>query len=150
MDKVEIRNCKTEYAASIHPMIFVNGIQLDKFLVEELNENRILGLVPSFTWLDDDQELEIALKSFSYDNVGTVQVPFLICPDDSDFSCTTLIIEVEIGEENVIWKRFGFDSSELNKVGSKIEWVEKNIVLKFDKIAYYEFRNKLIELAHET
>jgi hypothetical protein len=106
MDTVEIKEYKTKFAKGNHPMIFVNGKSLDELLWAQIGEENLLGLVPAITWLWDDEEQKIAIERLSNETVGSTVVPILVCPDDADFSCTVLIVEVELSDKTVKWCRF--------------------------------------------
>lgn len=49
MDTVVIKEYKTKFAHSKHPMIMVNGQSLDELLAEQIGDENLLGLVPAAT-----------------------------------------------------------------------------------------------------
>ena len=94
MDSIELRNYKTKYAAVEHPMIFVNGFSLDELLSGHFKDESLVGLVPSITWLWDEEEQDLAVYRLTNETSESSIVPLLVCPDDCDFSCTVLLAEV--------------------------------------------------------
>lgn len=150
MDSVTIDNYKTRFSRADHPMIFVNGASLDELLERELGDENLGGLVPSITWLWDEEEKSIAIERFSDETIGCIVVPILVCPDDADFSCSVLMVEVEQTESSVLWNRFGFDKSSTNQIGTTISWYKSDKNYEFSKSEYTKFKNELIKLGRIT
>ncbi|NVJ60083.1 MAG: hypothetical protein HWE27_06830 [Gammaproteobacteria bacterium] len=150
MDKIEIKEYKSKYFDEEYSMIFINGSSLDLILDSNYPEENLYGLVPSATWLWDESEKSLSIERLMNDLEASTFVPMLVCPDDADFSCTVLIIEVEIKGQRVNWKRMGIDVGEFNKgVGVTVRWLEPNISFTFEKSKYDDFREKLILLSNE-
>lgn len=78
--------------------------------------------------------------------MGSTVVPILVCPDDADFSCTVLIVEVEFTDNTVKWCRFGFDQSPQNEIGSTVVWFKNSPTYEFNKIGYVEFRDDFVQI----
>jgi hypothetical protein len=129
-------------------MIFVNGKSLDIILDQTYPEQDLYGLVPSVTWLFDEIEQKFAIDRFMAQAEGITFVPLLICPDDGDFSCTTLIVEVEISGSLVYWRRMGIDYSDATQgVGSNVKWLNPVIEFRFNKAEYDQLRQELMAIA---
>lgn len=149
MDKIEIQEYQTRYAIRNHPMIFVNGKSLDELLLEHIDDEVLLGLIPSITWLWDDGEHQKAVERFVIETIGSTAVPILVCPDDADFSCTVLIVEVEFCDEIVKWSRFGLDRSTGSEIATTVDWFKNSPGYSFRKSEYLTFRDELVSIANE-
>jgi hypothetical protein len=133
-----------------HLIIFVNGIRLDEILSKV--EESFIGLVPSLLdWYDDDflpsskKEKQYVWNQAKLEN-GVHILPILLCPDDFDFSCTTIVVEVIDNNETVIWNRFGADTTEYSTdetelpkyIGKKVNWFPDIKSFVFSKTEYLE------------
>ena len=76
-----------------------------------------------------------------------------MCPDDADFSCTIIIIEIEnINDEIIRWNRIGENKTDIwneglqkfeyELIGQDVEWFNKIDMLKFKKNEYEEMVKK--------
>lgn len=146
MDTIEVKSYKTKFASAEHPMIFVNSSSLDELLENYFENDWLVGLVPSVTWLWNEEEKFIAIERLKNKIIGSTIVPLLVCPDDCDFACSVLIVEVENKEESVMWNRFGFDRSHNGVVGTTVEWFEKELRFEFAKSSYEQFRDVIVKL----
>jgi hypothetical protein len=101
-----------------HLSIFVNGERLDDYLSKNVDDS-FLGLVPAWlndydeTFLPSKKEKEYVWEQTKLEN-GTRILPILLCPDDFDFSCTTIVVEVIGQSDTVIWNRFGADMTDFD------------------------------------
>lgn len=133
--------------------IFIDDKRLDKILADIIDWN-YFGLIPSLCDLYDEEyivskrEKEYIISKLSYEN-GEYTLPILLCPDDFDFSCTTILVEIIIKDSKVIWNRFGLNRGEkpdgyyagipiedYDKIGNEVIGKE---VLWFDNMPKYEF-----------
>ncbi|MEM8830809.1 MAG: hypothetical protein AAGE96_15825 [Cyanobacteria bacterium P01_G01_bin.19] len=147
MDRIDVQDYMSRYCESPYPMIFINNRSLDLILCEYFNDEYLYGLVPSVTWLWDEEEQKLAIERFVNEISDSTFVPLLICPDDADFSCTVIIVEVEFSDDYVVWKRFGLDISDpILGICTTVKWLEPSLNFKFDKIKYREFKNSLLKI----
>ena len=115
--------------SSEHLSIYINDERLDEFLSKEVDK-MYLGLIP--TWLNYyDEEYAPSMKDKQYvwkqtrlEN-GINVLPILLCPDDFDFSCATIVVEVIDRGDTVIWNRFGKDVTEFSADEVELPWYEK-------------------------
>ncbi|WP_124033404.1 hypothetical protein [Herpetosiphon llansteffanensis] len=72
-------------------------------------------------------------------------VPFLMCPDDCDFSCTIIVVEVIASATTVSWQRVGYAVGEtayetLDEMPASrlnaIDWLETDTTWHFERTAY--------------
>lgn len=145
MNKIEAKEYKTKYSHNTHLHIFIDNRPIDELISLKTNDKNLLGLVPTLLdWLDNDYEKKI-IKENILNMDKTNNVPICMCPDDCDFDCTLLIVEIENREDRVIWKRFGtnvFDNLVFPYDPLKINWFSENIRFEFDKDQYQRMINK--------
>lgn len=136
MDSIEVKNENTPYCCNEHLCIFINGIRLD-IILSDVDEN-YFGLVPSLlNWYDESSLSSIKEKQYIWSQAklesGIKILPILLCPDDFDFSCTTIVVEVIDNNKTVSWSRFGVDITEFSAdevdlpkyIGKKVNWFTK-------------------------
>ncbi|TGM95721.1 hypothetical protein [Leptospira yasudae] len=118
------------------------------FLNRKYSNRDLVALVPTLLdWLSDEEERKIVWERI-LPNVGKSTVaPILMCPDDCDFFCILIVVEIERTEEFVFWKRFGRDDSEitvssLSNIGSKVRWFSDPEEHRFPIRDYTEFLNR--------
>lgn len=124
-----------------HLFLFVDGERLDQLISRLLADKAYLDLLPS--WLDyyshikDSQRAkEYVWRNSSLDD-GLKHLPVLICPDELDFSCTTIVAEVIPEGDRVIWNRFGQDTTgHPNYIGESVHWFPNIGPFVFDKADY--------------
>jgi hypothetical protein len=71
-----------------------------------------------------------------------------MCPDDCDFSCSLIVVEIENWGGSVKWNRMGIDKSvslETEKVGTKVDWFYKFGELEFAAEEYSEMIEAFIK-----
>jgi len=138
-----------------HLNIFINGVRLDEILSKV--DETYLGLVPSLLdWYDDDFFPSKKEKQYVWNQLklesGTKILPILLCPDDFDFSCTTIVVEVIDNNETVVWNRFGADITEHSAdetalpkyIGKKVKWFPNVKPYVFSRTEYLEFIGSFI------
>jgi len=150
MDKIEAKMSKSPHMGDIvHLCIFLNGERLDQFLTSNVSPS-FLGLIPS--WLDfydENFEPSMAEKEYVWEKTkldDKVKIlPILLCPDDFDFSCTVIVVEVINESDIVVWNRFGIDMTKFDPnekewpkkyVGKTVEWFDNSRPYIFDKEEY--------------
>lgn len=126
-----------------HLSIYIDDKRLDELLAEEVCEE-YLGLIPSWlNYYDNDNPSSIKEKQYVWQQTQLsdkpVVLPILLCPDDFDFSCTVIVVEVVCVEDKVIWRKFGIDTTPFNADEAKLpKYIGKNIDW-FDNIESFEF-----------
>lgn len=131
-----------------HLSIYIDDKRLDELLAEKVCEE-YLGLIPSWlNYYDNGNSTSIKEKQYVWQQTQLsdkpVVLPILLCPDDFDFSCTVIVVEVICVEDKVIWRKIGIDSTpfdineiELPKyIGKKIDWFEHIGPFEFSKAEY--------------
>jgi len=153
MNKIEILINKSEY--DIYEKGYYDFCIDGNFLNYMLNNlfpgKDIKGLVPPLDgWIDDEIE-----KMFVVDRIITkrnmVQVcPILICPDDQDLSCSTIVTKISEKENEIIWENIGYEQSyrfrDMESFGCKVDWFGQEFKMVFNKKQYYEEISKFPEL----
>jgi len=74
----------------------------------------------------------------------TKVLPILLCPDDFDFFCSVIVVEVIDNGNTVIWNRFGSDITPFSSnetelppcIGKDVEWFPNVAPLVFDRNEY--------------
>lgn len=144
MNSIQAKMIKTQCADDEYLMIFVDGIRLDKWIVNILDNNDFLNLIPTWLgWLLDLKEQEYVWTKTSLCERETTIVPILVCPDDLDFSCIVVVCEVKYIETSVQWKRIGIDTTGIpNYIGKDIEWFRTIPLLEFPLNQYENCLNE--------
>jgi hypothetical protein len=146
MNTIEAAKYQPPYLDFEYRMLWVDGKPLDELLLESLPQEPLLGLVPSITMRHvDDKELESVIERI-LPGVGDVEVaPVLFCPDCGDFACNTLVTEVEVNGDTVIWRRLGLDQTpaeNLPLIGVEVKW--------YDGIGPFQFDKKRMKIVSPT
>lgn len=114
MNKLEIRNITISKGYE-NECFFIDGIPLHEYLIKWYRDNG-WGDVPqpiapvddlAVTWkgiFDNDGDARFMRWLLKKDRLN---LPILSCPDDMDFSCIVIVVEVEKTDEFVYWKRIG-------------------------------------------
>jgi hypothetical protein len=136
---------QTKFANSPHPVLAIDGLSLDIWLSSKINQPDILNLVPAQGWLLEDQDLETAWRRLTpYGEECSTITPLLICPDDMDFVCTTVVVEQEVTIDKIIWLRFGFAFDRPgDQVGATVKWFRENSSVRFNRS---EFEQAVVQL----
>ncbi len=133
------------------PILAIDGLSLNQWMNQflELKDGlSILSLVPAQGWLIDEQENKTAweLLKTTEDQSSSTIVPLLICPDDLDLTCTTLVVEQVQMDSKIIWKRFGQAINEINAVISAVDWWIEDQVFEFEREVFDAAIECLIQL----
>ncbi len=128
---------KSDYENNINYLNFkVDRYWLDEKLEELYPGNMYKGTIPTLLFdMEIDAESEIVWKRILPEKGKKTICPILMCPDDCDFSCTLIDVEIENTGITIKWNRIGIDRTKENepeKIGSSVEW--------FDKIETFEFK----------
>jgi len=143
LSKIEAKIMQGIYEEDESPFIFINGVRLDEML-SKINGD-FFGLYPSwqargYGFVLEEAEKKYVLYKSGLDK-GVQILPILLCPDDWDFFCTVILVEVIPSEDTVIWNRFGLDISEDRcKYDEEGNYLDKNdnvMIELFDKIQWY-------------
>lgn len=126
--KAEMR--KTFFAAQEHLAITVDDETLDVMLDEFYPEDNFLGLIPTLLpIIDDEEQAQLVWDRIQPTGTKPKMVPMLMCPEDLDLTCTTLIVKVIPQGDYIIWEKFGMDITDDDKfpqsIGNKVEWLTK-------------------------
>ena len=150
MDSISTDLRPSAYVGEPHRQILVYGRPIDLVLSDLAPNEDLRGLVPAFEFLLDEHERSIANPRLFDLKPGTHLVPLLICPDDLDFSCTVVIVEVIIHSSAVTWSRIGRDatnSADPTQVGFNVSWFDNIPAFTF---ALQQYRNALQSLSSST
>lgn len=133
------------------PILAIDDLPLNQWMnqfMEFKDDLSILSLVPAQGWLIDEQENKAAwiLLKTTDDKSSSAIVPLLICPDDLDLTCTTLVVEQVQMDSKIIWKRFGQAVNEINAVVSAVDWRVEDQSFEFERKAFDAAIAHLIEL----
>lgn len=142
MNQIQAKYEKSAYSIESHLTINVDGNSLDKILHELYPDKGLIGLVPTLLdWLEDPKERKIVWDRF--ESKQKQIVPILMCPDDVDFWCTVIMVEIEKTEECVKWLRIGINSGSSDNmpdsIGTNVEWFDKIKPMEFDNTEYEKF-----------
>lgn len=118
----------------------VDGYWLDEKLEEIYPGNMYKGTVPTLLfWMEIEKERDVVWNRILPDKGQKTVCPILMCPDDSDFSCTLIDAEIENTGTTVKWNKIGLDRTkefEPEKIGSTVEWFDKIEKLEFELSEY--------------
>jgi len=118
----------------------IDGYWLDELLDELYPNNMYKGLIPTLVyWMEREAEKAVVWKRILPNENETTICPVLMCPDDNDFSCTLIVAEIRNCGDLIQWKQIGIDKTkewDAEKVGSKVEWLDKFNELNFSKQDY--------------
>ncbi len=108
-------------------MILLDDEPLDSLLARLAGNDEIEGLVTTLDdCLSDLQERSIVWDRVLPDDGATEVAPMLVCPDDLDFSCTVVVVQIARRADLVRWQRFGFDRTDSpapEAVGRDVDWL---------------------------
>lgn len=143
MNTIQAVYQSSEYSKEPHWVIVVDEQPLDVFLHQLYPEHNLIGLVPTLLdWLEDDKERRVVWTRIK--DPKKQVVPLLMCPDDADFWCTLINVEIEHTKDAVIWHRMGLekwlaDDDSPESIGKEVEWLDKIPPLVFYKKEYEQF-----------
>lgn len=137
MNSIEAKLDKSDYKVYNDYLNFlVDEYWLDERIDELYPGNMYKGLIPTLLfWMEDEKESKVVWDRILPDVGYETICPILMCPDDADFSCTLIDVEIQNKGETIKWNRIGTDYTKSiapEKVGSEIEW--------FDRVESLEFK----------
>jgi len=147
MNKIEGLEDKSDYEDYWDFVNYqIDGYWLDEKLDELYPGNLYKGLIPTLVyWMEREDEKEVVWKRI-LPNLNEISIcPILMCPDDNDFSCTIIVAEIKNCGNLIQWKKIGVNKTEeweAEKVGSKVEWLDKLTELNFSKEEYLKMIEK--------
>jgi hypothetical protein len=130
--------------------IIVDGVSFDELLDSMIPGRGIKGLVPAMSgWLIDKKDEDLVWGRL-IPPLQSVQIcPLLICPDDQDYFCTTIVVEIENSLTTFRWNRVGINKRyELRKyelIGMDVEWFPDIKPFEFDADEYRNTINRIRE-----
>ena len=125
---------KTEKKNSIYEIfdipyddLVIDGVTIDEWLDSKIPDNNIKGLVPTVSgWFLDDKDEEIIWERIIPENNQKTICPILICPDDQDYYCTTIVVEIENTKDRIFWNKFGlnkkYEFRKYQTIGEEVDW----------------------------
>jgi len=151
MNRIEANLVRSEFVPEPHLAILIDGEPLDRLLDSFCSG--LLGLIPAWLdWMYDAAEQRVAHDRMRLPSDGHIIAPVLICPDDLDFSCTTVVAEVRATETFVEWTRLGLnrtESSDPEEIGGDVGWLEGVGPMRFPRAEYEScvdaFRNAVTD-----
>lgn len=134
---IEAIRAPSRYVPEPHLAIAVDGVPLDELLDAARPDLQIAGLVSSLLgWFHDEADCLIPWQRILPPVGCTGYAPIFICPDDLDFSCSVLMVEVVAEPDAVRWDRFGYDVTHHGVVGSTIRWEANLGPFRFSRTHY--------------
>ena len=141
----------TSKFAGEHLLLFLDDEPLDVLLVKLTQQDYLDGLIPTLLGWQDERETALVLERIVPPPGGTTRPPVLMCPDDADFSCTTIVVEAVGHPEYVEWRRIGLDQTPdravTSRVGESVDWFDGVGPFRF---AREEYEAVVAAFAHET
>lgn len=124
----------------------IDGFWLDEKLEKCYPGQMYKGLISTLLFvLDNEDEREVVWsRIMPKENTKTI-CPILMCPDDCDFFCTLIVVEIEVSSGKVRWNKIGVDQTKVfdpEKIGSEVIWLEKIKPFEFIKTEYIEMVNE--------
>ncbi len=139
LNKIEAMKYQGPYAGTPYLMFSTDGTPLDTWLQEHTGDQTYVGLIPALTELTDERQLKVAWERIIPTSRSPI-APILICPDDLDFWCTTVVAEIcKENEEEVCWRRLGFNTTppyHPEDLGTAVRWIEGVGPLRFGRAEY--------------
>jgi hypothetical protein len=133
LDELTVRE-HVEHGVSFR-QLFVDDVALPNLLAERTGDERLRGLVPSWLdWSDTSAQGQAEaqyVRSRSEPSAQHTVLPILLCPDDFDFACTTVVVDVIADDATVTWQRFGLDTTGFTEgaalphyIGGDVTWFD--------------------------
>ncbi|MFN0196902.1 MAG: hypothetical protein ACKVT0_09150 [Planctomycetaceae bacterium] len=137
MNRIEAIQAKSKFVPEPHLIITVDGMPLDELLDTASPDSNLSGLVSSLLgWFHNDEDGDIPWQRILPEVGCTGYAPVLICPDDLDYSCSVVMVEVVAEPDLIRWDRLGFDATRNGAVGSCIRWLSGLGPYRFSRADY--------------
>ena len=122
MSRIEAIIASSQFVSDRHLIVFVDGRPFDELVAQ--SEASVAGLVPSLLgWFHNDEDGEVPWERILPPIGCTSSAPILICPDDLDYCCSVVMVEVVAGADDIRWERVGLDATKKGAVGSCVRWL---------------------------
>lgn len=148
MNKIQASTDKSDYGNHTEFLnIQIDGEWLDEFLDRHKPDSFLKGLIPTLCFrMERDEENKIVWNRILPKTGEKRMCPILMCPDDMDFSCTIVIVQIENTGKTVKWSNFGFDRSkntfqQPEAIGRSLEFIQGPGVFEFSMEEYIDFLN---------
>ncbi|MDC8004827.1 hypothetical protein POV27_12255 [Aureisphaera galaxeae] len=148
MNKIRAEYHKTEYTNGPHLVMMIDGVQLNKIAETIDYHGHLKGLVSTLLngWLYNKNEEEVVWERIDLRPNEIKIVPILMCPDDCDFSCTVVVVEMKLDGDTVKWNKLGIDETltradNPKTVGRNIKWFQNIGPFEFRKDDFYHCIN---------
>ena len=150
MNRIKAELKKSKYCDEPHLVMEIDGVDLDRIVQNSKpDSDEYIGLVSTLLpWFVDAEEGEWVWDRICPSKEESAIVPVLMCPDDLDLWCTLIVAEVQVTEDEVIWKRLGLETSKaqtMDELCASVEWFEVN-PFRFLHDEYRECLDKFAEL----
>lgn len=113
---------------------------LDEYFEYAFPGNEILGLIPVCSgWLTNKDDEEYFWKMILPPIRSKTTCPILICPDDQDYSCTTIIAEIHNAGDCINWCKIGIslsDGRNYEEFEKMTKWLEMKFSIRFTHSEY--------------
>lgn len=108
MDRIQAELAQSRYVDVPHLVIGVNGRPLDEWISDVTGRDDLWGLVATLDGaLINAADRELAWQRADPAPGRRVTAPLLVCPDDLDFNCTTVVADIARLDGKVRWLRLG-------------------------------------------
>ena len=145
-NKISTKTCFNPFTKSNYYIIEVDGMSLEKIVLDKCNEDITPGLVPTLlNWLSDLEEREVVWSRTLPEEKKKANLPILMCSEDIDLWCTLIIAEVEVDKDYVYWNKFGLEVSDAEtpqEIGKEVKWYKDIPPMIFSRKEYEELLNR--------
>lgn len=135
VNQLTIIRAPSKHIKEPHLVILVDGRPLDLLIAEIVDDDWYAGLVTTL----DDCLFRMEDRQFVWERILPVEraiVPILVCPDDLDFFCTVVNVDVVADQESIRWERVGVgDPTD----PASIEWWPEIPPFQFSRQDYESF-----------
>lgn len=141
MNKLTAKLEKSPYCPEKHLCYFIDEINLIDYFKSSDSYESITGLIPNLLkdWMIFPEEEAIVWSKADLREREFTNVPILMCPDDLDFSCTIIIVEMKREKGIVYWNKFGFNQGEdVQTMGRNVDWISSIPKFKFLEEDYFK------------
>lgn len=125
MNHIDVKNIKNRFGYTDNYWI-IDGVSLPEWLdkhLENTDDKYVKSAVVKFDELYPAWNHDIEFKGdvrFVWELIGMEKspLPILLCPDDTDFSCIVIVVDVEKTKDFVYWNRVGYvkhDNEDFNE-----------------------------------
>lgn len=142
MQSIHIASQSSRFVRTPHLVVTIDGQPLDERLAKSTTNDWLRGLVSTWTgWLEiPAQQAMVDVRSLMLTDGPTI-LPILVCPDDLDFACTVVVVEVLCAPDQITWSRFGIDKTptrhtQPKTIGSTVDWLPNIETMSFSRDAY--------------